>query len=811
MAKRTKTVLGKSVRGEEGQAFILVLILLLVGSLIIAPLLAYMGTGVVTGQVFEKKTAELYAADAGIEDAVWQVKYDHLGTLFPDYSPYDYTTENCTYTLSEQVNDKNVNVTINNVWIPKDLNPPDKTNAERIIEGITNPVKPPKVILTGDIPSASTYEIKIQSYAAVSENLKINTLGIWLQSGFHAVQSGGRVSSALNGYYQSQEVVNYAGGEAIIWHFSAYPFVGSTSPSRNPFPGVVKTQMPMVSTITFKFTGPPGGNPTAVSWIATDLDLTQGGTPAVTYTWDAGTKIYHINSIAGSTQVEAYTAKSELRTLSTGMAGDYYATGGTLMASTDDMRYREMLFKESAGTVKTDTDPKKGIPADATVEAAYLYWSGWYTGGIPTQIWSDSCSSFGNWTVGSNWSANSTYPGSFQYHDNGGSSTTRYYLTLTNSLNLTGKTGAKVSWQHWERDGNQLEDSDALRFQVSGNGGTSWNPSTPTTAFSNDLSTGDSPVDYSYTIPDSYLTSNFKIRFYPAGFTANDEYCNIDNINISVEGAATVESTKVNRVLLTIDGINNSSVTQITADSWQTKPNTDASSDSWSYSCKKDVTGLVTQLISEGKLGTNGSGKYTVGHWLENGSKSYTLYDVQTHLPTGNTTGYPLSIPAKSETKYQWTYAGWSLVILYRWPTTEVYQLYLFDEFRYVGLDTTLTFPISGFLAPNDTTGSRLTYFVGEGDNHYSGEYIAVNGHSLSDAVNPVDNPFNSYSNSIDDTNQSGIDLDTFDMSSYIKPSDSSATIVLDNGSEIYDLVYIILSFRSEKTTRNAISYLIRG
>jgi len=60
-------------RDEAGQTFILVLILLLLGGLMIAPLLGFMGTGLKAGQAYEKRMAELYAADAGVEDALWQI------------------------------------------------------------------------------------------------------------------------------------------------------------------------------------------------------------------------------------------------------------------------------------------------------------------------------------------------------------------------------------------------------------------------------------------------------------------------------------------------------------------------------------------------------------------------------------------------------------------------------------------------------------------------------------------------------------------------------------------------------------------
>ncbi|HUV56562.1 MAG TPA: hypothetical protein VMV84_04950 [Dehalococcoidales bacterium] len=61
-------------KSEKGQALILVLILLLLVSLVITPLLSLMSTGLKTGQVFEEMTYELYAADAGAELALRQIK-----------------------------------------------------------------------------------------------------------------------------------------------------------------------------------------------------------------------------------------------------------------------------------------------------------------------------------------------------------------------------------------------------------------------------------------------------------------------------------------------------------------------------------------------------------------------------------------------------------------------------------------------------------------------------------------------------------------------------------------------------------------
>lgn len=70
-----KNIVKGAIREEKGNVLILVLVLLVVGGLILAPLLGLMTTGLVAGQVYEKKTDELYAADAGVEDAIWKIQH----------------------------------------------------------------------------------------------------------------------------------------------------------------------------------------------------------------------------------------------------------------------------------------------------------------------------------------------------------------------------------------------------------------------------------------------------------------------------------------------------------------------------------------------------------------------------------------------------------------------------------------------------------------------------------------------------------------------------------------------------------------
>jgi hypothetical protein len=102
------------IRDEKGQALVLVLILLLVGGLISGPLLSYMGAGLNTGQVYERRTDELYAADAGVEDAVWKIQNSD------GYLPCSPSSPPRAYNITD-VNGKSVEVTITSEYSVEDI------------------------------------------------------------------------------------------------------------------------------------------------------------------------------------------------------------------------------------------------------------------------------------------------------------------------------------------------------------------------------------------------------------------------------------------------------------------------------------------------------------------------------------------------------------------------------------------------------------------------------------------------------------------------------------------------------------------
>ena len=167
------------IRDEKGAAMVLALIMLLIGGLVSAPLLAYMGTGIVAGEVYEVKTAELYAADAGVEDAMWniQLKTDRVQEL-------TQCSQSTSYTITD-VNGKTVDVTITLMTLLEDL-PCDYRVESRA---------------TGDgsgtaIDAYVTGESKYGDYWGILHNVITSQGEITLQPGANVTPSEGEHSPA---------------------------------------------------------------------------------------------------------------------------------------------------------------------------------------------------------------------------------------------------------------------------------------------------------------------------------------------------------------------------------------------------------------------------------------------------------------------------------------------------------------------------------------------------------------------------------------------------------------------------------------
>ncbi|MCL0076754.1 hypothetical protein M1O12_01845 [Dehalococcoidia bacterium] len=100
-----KKLANRLIQGQKGQALMLTLILLGVGGLILTPLLNFMGTGLMAGQAFEDEMHGVFAADAGVEYALWHLTSGNL--TVPGNG-----TENLT---GFTINHNTVNVSVQNI------------------------------------------------------------------------------------------------------------------------------------------------------------------------------------------------------------------------------------------------------------------------------------------------------------------------------------------------------------------------------------------------------------------------------------------------------------------------------------------------------------------------------------------------------------------------------------------------------------------------------------------------------------------------------------------------------------------------
>jgi hypothetical protein len=821
MGKASKSFL----KSQKGQALLIVMLVMLFSGLVLPPLLSYTTSALKTGRdVFEEGTYLSYAADAGVEDGLWQVKTKNLPDLFPNYKQYGYydysTAYQWSYDLSDRygatgiVNGEVVGVTFQNVWMPKDIPAPSLAEAEYIAnEG--------NLVVYGSLSGASGTEYQIKmlyywdsnpgdpDYDLNGQNLRVQSLGIWLPPGF--AYTAGSFAGAPPGYTPSEDIGPYKGGSGVVWNFPST----SNYPKLVDFPNSTTSTNPIVRTITFQFTGPTGRTPgTALAWMTT--------TPLgdISYSWDSSVRLYKIISEATHVAekpgeedktftVEAYAATTEALKRGAAISGDYCAIGGTLLTTTTDQLYRDKLFKDSHGTIQSDNpDAAFYIPHNAHVVLAYLYWSGWLEStGL---IWGDDCSDFSDWILDSDW----TIYQSSEFRGHHGAGTRN--LAMNRDIDLSSYAGqtVTVSWTQWT--GSSNTSSDGLDFEFSNDSGQSWSaPLNPP----NGALRGrhQSASTFTFTIPSNYKNDKFRMRFVLVGCASSGRYVYIDDISIYVTYGlgSIVGDAHANQIRF-----NGTNLTAAPADI-QTKVVGGYGSNSLYYSCKYDVTSMVVG---------NGVGTYTVGHVL-GCSGPYQMYDYDTGQPAG-TTAYPLATPAYKDDQGQWvtatqySYAAWSLVVVYSSPETQGHQLYLYEDFTSAqmsaidldGGSTTSGWTIGGFIAPDaikkEGHAAHLTCFVGDGDEYYDGDYVSCNSVKLWDGTtsksNSQSNPNNAWNSKSFGMAQSGIDIDTFTIAyPTIQPGDVSAHMYMPV-DEYVTLVYIILSFRSDIVPASTVSYLVK-
>jgi len=93
----------EDTKRQRGQALILVLIALAVGSLLITPTLNYVYTGLIEARVSKESLLKHYATDAAVEYSLWQLKYN---------------VDGLTDQLNPENPSSNTTITVNGIEVP---------------------------------------------------------------------------------------------------------------------------------------------------------------------------------------------------------------------------------------------------------------------------------------------------------------------------------------------------------------------------------------------------------------------------------------------------------------------------------------------------------------------------------------------------------------------------------------------------------------------------------------------------------------------------------------------------------------------
>lgn len=164
--------------------------------------------------------------------------------------------------------------------------------------------------------------------------------------------------------------------------------------------------------------------------------------------------------------------------------------------------------------------------------------------------------------------------------------------------------------------------------------------------------------------------------------------------------------------------------------------------------------------------------------------------------------------------------AGWALVVVYQDAAEPLRVINIFDGLeRFWGSQIALTPNNFLFRVPASGIAGKFTVITWEGDANIDatknglGENLEFNGNQLTDSLNPVNNQYN---DTIDDlgtgtSNNWGVDIDTYNVSSYLHAGDRSATTLYSSGQDGVFLAAQVISVANAPVADLALSMQHNG
>ncbi len=141
-------------------------------------------------------------------------------------------------------------------------------------------------------------------------------------------------------------------------------------------------------------------------------------------------------------------------------------------------------------------------------------------------------------------------------------------------------------------------------------------------------------------------------------------------------------------------------------------------------------------------------------------------------------------------------YAGWALVIAYGNTAEPFRRIHVYDGFQMLQNTQTIDISLSDFLTPESgTVNGRMGMVAWEGDRALTGDTAALNGNTLSDALSPANDFFNSSitrdgaqvtTKNPNYVNQLSLDADEISINGLLSNGSSSATWQLGTTGDLY-------------------------
>lgn len=140
-------------------------------------------------------------------------------------------------------------------------------------------------------------------------------------------------------------------------------------------------------------------------------------------------------------------------------------------------------------------------------------------------------------------------------------------------------------------------------------------------------------------------------------------------------------------------------------------------------------------------------------------------------------------------------FGGWAIVILYKNALLPVNQINIYDGLQAVPDFLNITLDNLNVI---DNIGSKIGFVAWEGDRFISvNETLTINGHTVSNALNPSDNAFNGTNGFTGSTTLYNMDLDVYNLQGFIDIGDESAEIELTSGQDFVMINTVVTKFNS--------------